>query len=931
MSTSPLPNLVGRNRECQLLEDVLTGLRAGRSTVCVIRGEAGIGKTVLLEHLTVQASGITVTRAQGIQADMEMAYASLHQVCAPFLSAVESLPEPQREALQTAFGLATGDPPDRFLVGLAVLTLLTRASDIRPVLLVVDDAQWLDTVSLQTLQFVARRLLAEAIAMVFAVREPEGATTLAGMAELRLEGLDHKPAAALLESAFEGRLEPRVRDRLVAETRGNPLALLELSRGHSAAELAYGLPETAPGSVPRQVEQDYARRLDALPEDTRTLLLIAAAEPVGDGRLLVRAAELLGITIDAAPAKAAGLIEFGEPVLFRHPLVRSAVYQSADPVERRAVHRALAAVTDPVLEPDRRAWHVAQAADGPDESAAAGLERAADRARQRGGVAAEAVLLERATALTVDGWQRGLRALGAAEAYFSAAEPDRAIELARLAGLCPLGPLDRARLKRLRARLRFALSRSGEAAPLLLDAADQLAAQGSPLARETYVEAISATVFAGRVHGPHGARAAAVAARASGAPPSSSQTCDLLLDGVAALLTDDRATGVQTLHRALDPIVNEELGSRDAVMRWLIQAQLAQEAFVHQLWDFGAWQAIAARAVQLSREQGALSMLPLALMFAAGADFHRGEVAKATGHIAEANAISAATGYAPLTYASLVVTAWQGDESATLRMLEDALQAASSHGEVSLLGVTGYVKAVLYNGLGRYDLALAGAREGVDHDGFNFTGWALTEHIEAAVRCGERDLAQESLGRLAGLTSGTGTGWAQGIQARSEALLRDGAEADRLYRDALLCLEADNIAVQVARTRLLYGEWLRRARRRSAARQHLREALEMFEAMDLTSFAERTRRELLATGEHLRTGDRASTSDLTPQEGQIAALASAGMTNARIGAELFLSPNTIDWHLRKVFAKLGIRSRRDLSQALATPDRADRASPPTSP
>ncbi|GAA4718267.1 ATP-binding protein [Nocardioides conyzicola] len=916
MNATPLPSLVGRQRECTVLDDLLTAVRSGRSSVCVIRGEAGIGKSVLLAYAGAHASGTTTARAQGIEADMELAYASLHQLCGPFLGDVDGLPAPQRDALRVAFGIATGDPPDRFLVGLAVLTLLTRASETRPVVVLVDDAQWLDQVSLQTLEFVARRLLAEAVAMVFTVRDPEGAAALVGLPVLRLEGLDRRPAGALLDAVVEGRLDPRVRDRLVAETQGNPLALLELSRGRTATDLAYGGDPGDQRSVSTRVENDYASRLDALPEHTRTLLLLAAAEPVGDSDLLVRAAAILGVAPDPAPAAAAGLIELAEPIRFRHPLVRSVVYREATPDQRRAAHRALAESTDPVLEPDRRAWHAAQAADAPEEGVAGALEAAADRARQRGGVVAEATLLERAVDLTPDPGRRGRRALSAAEAYLSAAAPGRATGLATIADLCPLSALDRARLARLRAQVLFALNRSNEAAPLLLAAAAQFADEQSPLARETYLEAISATVFAGRVHGPHGARAAAVAAQTSGAPPSSSEASDLLLDGLATILADGRPQGIPVMHRALAALLDEEPVSRDAMVRWLLQAPVAQEAYSHQLWDFRAWSVLSARAVRLSREIGALGALPFALMFAAGVDFHRGDVAKAAQRIEEGFAISAATGHAPLTYASLVLTAWQGDEAATLPILEQARRSATEHGEVSLLGVSGYVKGVLYNGLGRFDLALAGAREGIDHDGFNFTGWALSEHIEAAVRCGETQVAAESLHRLTRRTDDAGTDWARGVRARCAALL-DHEAADELFREALVRLDHEGIAIHVARTHLLYGEWLRSADQRDAARDQLRRAHEMFDRMRLTGFAERARLELAATGERTRVRDAAATG-LTSQEEQIAVLAASGLTNPEIGAELFLSPHTVDWHLRKVYAKLRINSRRELPTALET-------------
>ncbi|MER7938078.1 MULTISPECIES: AAA family ATPase [unclassified Streptomyces] len=947
MTTSTLPDLVGRQDERAALDDLLVGLRAGESRVRVFRGEAGIGKSVLLEYAVARATQVTVTRAQGVEADMELPYASLHQLCAPFLGQVDALPGPQRDALRVAFGTAAGDPPDRFLVGLAVLSLLTRASETRPVLVVVDDAQWLDQVSLQTLEFVARRLLAEAVAMVFAVRDPEGKAALAGLPGTRIGGLDALAASELLESTVGGRLDKRVRDRFVAEMHGNPLALLEFSRGRTAAELAYGLDSSAsPGfeaTVSSRLERDFADRLGSLPGPTRTLLLIAAAEPVGDAGLLTRAAASLDIVPDAAPAKSAGLIDLHGFLRFRHPLVRSAVYHRAGPEERRAVHRALAAATDPAQDPDRCAWHAAQAASGPDEEVAVELERAADRARQRGGIAAEAVLLERASQLTPDARRRGRRAVAAAEAHFSAASPDRATEQATLAELCPLSSLDRARLARLRARILFARSRSDEAAPLLLEAAAQFTAARSPLARETYLEAISATIFAGRVHGPTGARAAAAAARASGAPPSGSEAADLLLEGVAAILTDGYETGLPALRRALDLLAQEELRTREATVRWLLLVPVALEAFIHYAWDLHAWDRLATRAVRLARDIGALGALPPALIYAGGVRIHDGDFAEAARMIHEADTLAAATGHAPHTYAALVLTAWRGEADAAARIIDDARTRAVERGEVSLLGATGYIQGVLFNGLARYEDALAAARSGIEHDGFNFTGLSLVEHIEAATRCGRPDLAHTSLARLLELTRAADSGWAAGAGARSRALLADGDEADALYRTAVEEFGRGGVTVEVARTHLLYGEWLRRNRRPSQARDHLRTAYEMFDGMPAAAFAERARRELIATGEHVKARVTKATNSLTAQESQIAALAADGMTNARIGAELFISPHTVEWHLRKVYTKLGINSRRALPDALSgaatlngghrrdATTRPDRAKPSTRP
>ncbi|MFF5344065.1 AAA family ATPase [Streptomyces althioticus] len=922
MIASTLPDLVGRHQECAVLDELLLALRAGESRVRVFRGEAGIGKSVLLEYVVAKASQATVTRTQGVEADMELPYASLHQLCAPFLAQVDELPTPQRDALYVAFGMAAGDPPDRFLVGLAVLTLLTRASESRPVLVVVDDAQWLDQVSLQTLEFVARRLLAEAVAMVFAARDPEGEGALTGLPETRIGGLDAPSAAQLLEATVSGRLDKQVRDRFVAEMHGNPLALLEFSRGRTAAELAYGLDSStspnAQGTVSSRLERDFAERLSSLPQPTRTLLLVAAAEPVGDASLLMRAAASLNIVADATPARTAGLIDFYGYLRFRHPLVRSAVYHQADIEERRAVHRALAAATDPDLDPDRRAWHAAQAASGPDEEVAAGLEQAAGRARQRGGIAAEAVLLERAALVTPDLWSRGRRAVAAAEAYFSAAEPDRATEQATLAELCPLSSLDRARLARLRARVLFARSRSDEAAPLLLEAAAQFTAAGSPLARETYLEAISATIFAGRVHGPTGARAAAAAARASGAPPSGSEAADLLLAGVAAILTEGSETGLKALRGALNLLAQEDLRTREATMRWLLLAPVALETFIHYPWDLHAWETLATRAVRLARDIGALGALPPALIYASGVQIHKGDFAEAARMIDEADAIAAATGHAPHKYASLVLAAWRGDADAAAHVIESARTSALQRGEVSLLGAMGYIQGVLFNGLARYEDALVAAQSAIEHDGFNFTGLALVEHIEAATRCGKLDQARSSLARLLDLTRATDSGWAAGAGARSRALLAEDDEADVLYRTAIEEFGRGGVTVEVARTHLLYGEWLRRNRQPTRAREHLRVAFDMFDGMRAAAFSERARRELIATGEHVRTRVTTSASALTPQESQIATLAADGMTNAKIGAELFISPHTVEWHLRKVYTKLGINSRRALPEALAS-------------
>ena len=925
-SSKPAPGLLGRRGECEALDQLVATVRGGRSAALVLHGEAGIGKTALLDHLVGRASGFRIARASGVESEMELAYASLQQLCAPMVDHLDELPGPQRAAMETAFGLRDGDAPDRFLVGLAVLTLLADAAEKRPLLCVVDDAQWLDSVSAQTLAFVARRLLAESVGIVFAVRDPPGVQYLAGLDQLQVRGLVDDDARALLGSALPGPLDDRVRERIVAETHGNPLALLELPRGRSAVELAFGFqtPETMP--LATRIEQDYLRRLEPLPRQTRQLLLMAAAEPVGDTTLLWRAADLLGITVDAAPAKAAGLIEFGEGVRFRHPLVRSAVYRSAAPGDRQDVHRALARATDPETDPDRRAWHAAQASTGPDESVARELERSADRAQRRGGIAAAAALLQRAAGLTPDPQRRGGRALAAAEAEFGAAAPEAAFELLAMARLCPLDELQQARLARLEAQILFARTRRGEAAPLLLDAARRLETVDSGLARQTYLEAISAAIFTGRLSGPGGAREVAIAALA--APPGAEppRPADLLLDGVAAALTDGFAGGFPTLRSALVPYEQEPLTDQQATMRWLLLAPVAQEAYIHQLWDFEAWDTLATRAVGLAREIGALGVLPVALMYLAGVTLHAGDLSAACALIDEGDAITAATRYAPVQLASLNVVAWRGDEETALRLIHRAVEDASLRGETSLLGLAGYATSVLYNGLGRYEQALAGAQQASERDFIIFAGWALVELIEAAVRSGQVDEARAARVLLQERTRAAGTDWALGIQARSDALLSHGDVADSLYRDAIERLERSRVAVHLGRAHLLYGEWLRREHRRREAREHLHIAHDMFSRMGVEAFADRTARELRATGQTVRRRSTEPHEGLTAQELQIARLAGRGLTNPEIGAQLFISPHTVEWHLRKVFPKLGITSRRQLSGVVpdggATPELA---------
>ncbi|MEU4427144.1 AAA family ATPase [Actinoplanes sp. NPDC024001] len=909
MSTSP--PFRDRHDERGALKQMLTSVRASQSRVLVMRGEAGVGKSALLDHLVRNAAGFRVARAAGHEYEMELTYAGLHQLCAPLLDRRERLPGPQRDALAAAFGLSAAPPPDRFVVGLGVLGLLSAVTAEQPLLWVVDDAQWLDRASALTLAFVARRLLAEPVALVFAVREPSNVPELAGLPELMVEGLGHTDSRALLDAALPGRLDELVRDRIVAESRGNPLALLELPQSLTPTELAggFGVLDTSP--LANRIEQSFLRRLDSLPAQTRQLLLTAAADPVGDAALLWRAAALLGLGADAlAPAQSAGLIDVRGRVRFRHPLVRSAIYGTATLPERERAHRALAEATDPAADPDRRAWHRAHATTTPDEGIAAELELSAGRAAQRGGIAATAAFLERAAELTPDPVRRGQRALTAAKATFESGAPDAADKLLAVAGLCPLDDLQRARLVRLRAQIAFALRRGSDAPPLLLDAADRLAPLDHGAAREAYLEALGAAIFAGRLNERIGPREVAVAARGGPDAPGPPRPIDLLLDGLATRFTDGYVAGVAPLRRALQAFGPGAGGDPDEMMRWFWLPWLV----AGDLWDYQMWHDVATRAIRLCRDAGALIMLPLALGNLAAVHLYAGEFAVAESLAEESIAITDATGNAPVRFSSLQLAVWRGAEVEALEYATWGLEHVLARGEGRGVGGHGYATAVLFNGLGRYEDALVSARTAGEYDDLGIYGFALIELVEAGVRSGAVDEAAAALRQLEERTNAAGTDWAHGVQAWCRGLLSDGEAAESCYREAIERLTRSRVAVHLARAHLVYGEWLRRENRRVDAREQLRTAHDMFSRTGAAAFAERAHRELQATGGAARRRTVDTHDLLTPQEGQIARLAREGLSNPEIGAQLFISPRTVQYHLGKVFTKLEITSRSQLGR-----------------
>jgi DNA-binding CsgD family transcriptional regulator/tetratricopeptide (TPR) repeat protein len=897
--------LTDRRAECSTLDRLIEAVRAGESRTLVVRGDPGVGKTVLLDYAARQARGFRVARVAGVQSEMELAFAGLHQLCTPMLGRAERLPEPQRDALRTAFGLSAGPTPDRLLVGLGVLSLLSEVAGQRPLICLVDDEQWLDRASTQALGFAARRLGADPVGLVFAAREL--GADLAGLPELEVDGLPAHDARALLASVLTGPLDARVRDLIVAETRGNPLALLELPRGLTPAELAggFGLPG-AP--LTGRIEASFTRQLEALPSETRRLLQLAAADPSGDRSLVWRAARRLGIPVQAAePGVEEGMVEFGSKVRFRHPLARSAAYRSASLSDRQQIHAALAEVTDPAADPDRRAWHHAQAAAGPDEEVATELERSAGRAQARGGLAAAAAFLERSVQLTADPTRLADRALAAAQASVQAGAFDRARELLATAEAGPLHEFASARVDLMRGQIAFAMSRGGDAPALLLKAAKRLEPLNRDLARDTYLTAWMAAGFAGNQAGADDMEVSR-AAQALPPPTQPPHPLDLLLDGLTLLVTDGPAVAAPPLRQSMRAFASADIPAKD-VLQFGWMASTAADV----LWDEESW-----RQVRLTRAAGALEQLPVALIGLAMDDTRRGDFAGADALLAEADAVCEATGGARIASGTAAhVAALRGNQAEVTALVEAVIAKAEGTRQGASVNYAHWVTAILYLGLGHYANALAAAQRAAQNAGQSMSIWVLPDLIEAAARSGNPDIAAGALNRLATTSQAGGTDFGLGLEARCRALVNQGAAAEDLYREAIERLGRTRLRPDLARAHLLYGEWLRRVKRRADARAQLRTAHKMLDAIGMETFAERARRELMATGETIHKRSIMTIITLTAQEAHIARLAADGLSNPEIGARLFLSARTIEWHLSHVFTKLGIGSRRELRTALA--------------
>jgi DNA-binding CsgD family transcriptional regulator len=911
VETTAPSGLLGRETECALLDEFASDVHRGESRSLLLRGEAGIGKSALLEYLLATASHLTVVRAVGVQSDMELAYASLHQLCGPLLDRLSQLPPPQRQAMEIVFGVSAGEAPDRFVVGLAVLSLFSDAADQRPLLCVIDDAQWLDRASALTLAFVARRLLAEPVGILFAARE--AAEDLRHVPELEVHGVRNGVARALLSSAVPFRLDERVRDRIVAETRGNPLALLELPRGLTARELAGGFGLVEAQGLAGRIEESFVRRIERLSDDARRLLLVAAAEPVGDALLLLAASERLGIAVSAVNGETDGLLALEERVTFRHPLVRSAVYRTATREQRRDVHLALAEATDRSLDPDRRAWHLATAAAGPDESVAAELEQSATRAQARGGLAAAAAFLHRSVALSGDPDHRVRRAVAAARASLHAGMYEGALELLALVEAAAPDELQMAHVELLKGQIAFASSMGAAAPPLLLKAAQRLERLDPELARETYLDAWGAAMFAGGLASTGSLVDVSRAAKSAPGPTGPLRSSDLLLDGLTTLFTEGFAAAAPLLRRTTAAFADPSSpGQENFRWGWLTTNP------PNLVWDEDSWHAISARNLDEARDAGALARLPIDLadwgIFCAWCgDFGAAAVA-----IAEAEAIQKATGTDIAPYAQMVLSALRGQSDA-LPLIESTIRDAEKRGQGLSIQWAEWTSAILFNGLGRYDDALAAAqRAAAETPQLQHSWWASTELIEAAVRTARPDLAAGALERVMAATAPAETEWGRGMRARCRALLSEGEHAERLYREAIERLATIRRRPELARAHLLYGEWLRRENRRREARLQLRAAHDQFASIGMEGFGERARGELLATGEKVRKRTAATRDVLTAQEQQIARLAREGLSNPDIGARLFLSPRTVEWHLHNAFNKLGIHSRRELTHVLSS-------------
>jgi DNA-binding CsgD family transcriptional regulator len=915
--------ILGRSKERSLLADMLLSAKAGRGSSLVIQGEAGIGKSALLDDLADKAGDVCVCRVAGVESEMELPFSGLQELCGPTLGHVEDLSAPRRTTLEKIFGLTTGLPPDPFLVGMAVLDLIAAVTQSQPMLWLVDDAQWLDQASRRTIGFASRRLRRERLASVVAVRDRSCGRDLAGLPQMRLKGLTRQDAGHLFDSVVTGPTDPLVRDRIIAETRGNPLALLELPRAWTTAELVEGFSEPARAPVDFQLDRAFAKRLGDLPGETRTLLTLAAAEPKGDPALLWSAAEEIGLDWRAAgAAEAEGLIEFNQRVYFRHPLVRAAAYRTAPLQERLAVHAALAAVTDPVLDADRRAWHRASSTVAYDEDIALALEQSAERARSRGGILAAAALLERAAGLTPDPDLRADRTLAAARTKRAAGALEPALRLLDTLKSEPPSELRSAHVERLRGNIAFDQKRETEGAELLLSAAQRLEPLDLTVARETHLEALGAAVWAKPQNGSDLVRTVAKIARALPSCDDAASTADLLLQAFATRITEGYETAAPAIQRSLEAARAHNIEPADFDnLLWMASHRVAGILAVES-WDFETWHVLAHRQVNITRESGALVQLQSALNLLANNVVLTGDVRRAQALIDEERWLATITGVPPVAYGGMLVEAYRGDPPISVPMVKAALEAATKDDQGRVVAFLNYANAVLNNGLGRHGHALVSARQVIENDTLGYQILAIGELAEAASRVGDHDQVRDAANWMRLRADASPTQWALAMSARVQALGEHSPAAEALYQQSINHFRDTRLRAELARSHLLLGEWLRREGNKESASEHLGVALDAFREMGLGAFAKRARSELIATkARRIRAFVDGPSAQLTAQELEIAALAQHGLSNREIGTRLFLSHRTVEWHLGNVFAKVGVSTRRQLRDADLDPCR----------
>lgn len=890
-----------RSAELELLIDRVRSRRGGS---LVLHGEPGVGKTTLLDQALDHDREFRVVRVSGVESERDVGLAAVHRLCEHIIGGLERLPDRQAEALRAAFGLNAAGLPDNLLLGLGVRSLLAEAAERQPVLCLIDDAQWLDGPSARTLAFVARRLDTLPVGFVFAARERPG--ELLGLPDVAVETLSPAEARQLIDRVLPGPIDDEVRARIVSETEGSPVALAGVLGQVKPGEFAGGF--GSPSAIPSAPGMDgsFLHRLERLSEDARLVLLVAAAEPLGSPGLLWRATDALGVPAAVVDGvQEAGLLRLGAIVRFQHPGLRSAVYEAAGLSQRRRAHRALAEVTDPVEDADRLAWHLGAATSDPEEGVAEALERSADAARAKGGLAAAAALLDRSAALTPDPARRSARLLAAGEAKLSVGAIDEALALLTRVDWRLLDERLAAQLEHLVAQAAMVQRGQCDPASLLPLAAKRLDPLDVRLARETHLRAFEAAVHAGHLSRGVGVAQAASAVRIALPAAQPAQADDLLLDGLAALFSDGYPVAVPVLKQALHRMAEGE-------SRWVsLGAGIAAD-----LWTDGTARELASRQRDLALRDGALPALHRSLVTLAQLSVHSGDFEAATDLIDQASVITTPMPGSGATLAPLMLAAYRGREAEASQLVEATIEHATTHGEGRSIAFAEEMTAVLQNSLGNYRAALTAAQRASEHEELGVSDRALAELVEAAVRSGDPQVGEAALRRLSERTGLSGTDWALGIEARSRALLSDGPAADQLYRTAIELLGRSSVITALARAQLVYGEWLRREGRRKEARQQLRMARQMFTDMGAQAFAERAERELLATGERLRKRRDESGDRLTSQEAHISHLARDGHSNPEIAAKLFISPRTVEYHLTKVFTKLGITSRNQLHRVL---------------